>query len=117
MNPHARKVLVRNATFARTQRLDFSYWVTIAAQNNRNPLILNRAQQFGKMGLGFVNTYCFHDLLVRIVNLYWAQVSSLIYLSLTARVECKDPKRHPHCLQATNQYHPSGQIPEMGLVR
>jgi hypothetical protein len=28
-------------------------------------------------------------------------------------VECKGLRRHPHCLQATNQYHPNGQIPEM----
>jgi hypothetical protein len=32
------------------------------------------------MGLGFVNTDYFHDLLVRTVNLYWTEVSSLIFL-------------------------------------
>jgi hypothetical protein len=32
------------------------------------------------MGLGFVNTDCFHDLLVRTINLYWTEVSSLIFL-------------------------------------
>ena len=61
MNPHARKVLIRNTAFVRTQGLDFSYWVTIAAQDNRKPLILNRARQFGKMSFGFVNANCFHD--------------------------------------------------------
>ena len=32
------------------------------------------------MGLGFVNTDCFHDLLVRTVSLYWTELSSLIFL-------------------------------------
>jgi len=67
---------VRNAALARSQRLDFGNRVSVAAHNDRNSFILDLAQHFGKVGLGFVDADGFHDLLVKIVVAAGMKLSS-----------------------------------------